>query len=269
MAADRIEHRQQGLALMDQEALRVKQIAGGLSETDWARPSNCPPWPVKFVFSHLVRGADGFRAIVDAGMQGETTFPGAPGDAEERMRALAELRPGELINEFEASQKRLRDRLAGLSEGELERYCPHRRGLQPAWWMVDQRLSELTFHGWDLDVSLGHEREVDATVADFLLPTLMERNLRTWYRAGPGGYGHFLIQSNGSGRPGWVVSPSDGGVAIERGSEGDPVIEADAAALIRFLYGRASAADLEKSGRLTVQGMRWRVDAWHEMFPSP
>lgn len=268
---EREARRDRGLALQDQVAGEIRGIASGLDEAAWQGPTNCPPWTVQMLIGHVARAGETFLTMVNRGLQGDTEIVQMSPEARaQREQEMASLQPADIIAMLDTNQAALSARLAGLNGDELERLCPHTRGLQPAWWFVDQRLAELAFHGWDLSVSLNREREIDTTVAQYLLPTLLERNIRTWYPNGSGGTGRWIIAASDVEGGRWLVEPTDGDLAIARSqTDGDVAIQGDAPALIRWLYGRADLEQLNRTGRVIIGGQRDRVVAWRQMFPSP
>ncbi|MFN0070752.1 MAG: maleylpyruvate isomerase family mycothiol-dependent enzyme [Chloroflexota bacterium] len=270
MASDREARRDQGLTLQDALTAEISATAESLSAEDWSRATNCPPWAVRDIVAHLTRGAETFAAMVDTGLRGERTFAVSVEAREQRQRELTSLSPTDLVATLKSAQSHLRSTLSNLTTDQLEVLCPHTRGLQPGWWFVDQRLSELAFHGWDLHHSIGREREIAPSVGQYLLPTLLERNLRTWHKPSPASYGQWVVQANDLENGAWLIEPDDGGVGINRrAAKGDITIEGDAAALIRWLYGRANLDELEQAQRVSIRGARLRLAAWKGMFPSP
>ena len=68
----------------------------------------------------------------------------------------------------------------------------------------------------------------------------------------------------------WLIQPSSDNVSIGRqAADGDVTIEGDAAALVRWFYGRADIMALEKQGRVRLQGARDHASSWHTIFPAP
>jgi uncharacterized protein (TIGR03083 family) len=270
MSKDVTARRDEGLRHQDTVMAQICETAGSLDEGGWGTPTNCPPWDVKLLIAHMTRGAESFMHIVTSGLQGVTDITTSREERERRQRELAGLSGSELLATFQTNQATLRDLMAGLSAEELGRPGRHPWAVQPLWWFVDQRLAELAFHNWDLDHSLGREREIDSDVARYLMPTIIERNVRAFHRPSPASYGHWVIRATDLENGSWLVEPDDGGVAITRkASEGDPVISSDSAGLIRWFYGRADLEQLEQAGRAAIEGARYRISAWKDMFPAP
>jgi uncharacterized protein (TIGR03083 family) len=269
MSTDREQHRAAALPLQTLLGERVITTARSLRPEQWDGPTNCPPWIVKTIVAHLVRNAEMFNVMLDTGLSGGQTFPQTPTEREERQKELAAMPSETLISTFETSHANLRDRLSRLTLSELEQPCPHPRWLMPAWWVVDQRVVELAFHSWDMDTSIGREAEIDGRVAQFMLPAILENNLPLFHRSSPAGRtwaihagemdgGHWLIQSSeGAAR----ISHEDGAAEVS--------ISGDAAALVRWLYGRADIPALESAGRINLEGDPDGMAAWRETFPSP
>ena len=183
MTSEHIRHRDEGLVLQRELMSSILTTGQVLDDEHWSRTTTCPPWSVRDLIAHLARGAETFSAMLEAGLRGERTLSISLEEREQRQRDLSALTERELLTTVRSSQEVLQEKLARLEGDALEALCPHTRGLQPAWWFVDQRLSELAFHGWDLHVSLGTEREIPPAVGRFLLPTLLTRNLPTWSKA--------------------------------------------------------------------------------------
>ncbi|MFN0072122.1 MAG: maleylpyruvate isomerase family mycothiol-dependent enzyme [Chloroflexota bacterium] len=262
--------RDQGLRYQDAVASSIAETAGALDRRGWATPTNCPPWDVTMLIAHMARGAESFMNIVQNGLQGVTEITQTREEREQRQAELASLSHADLLAAFQHNQRELRALLAGLSSGDLDRPGRHPWGLQPLWWFVDQRLAELAFHHWDLAHSLGRDREIDAEVAQHLFPTLIERNVKAFYRPVATNHAAWVIRANDLANGSWLVEPEVDGVTMTRKpAQGDSIIEGDAAALIRWFYGRASIDQLEQAGRVSVNGDRTGISSWHELFPAP
>jgi uncharacterized protein (TIGR03083 family) len=270
MSDDVVRHRDEGLRHQDTVTASIVATAGALDQAGWATATNCPPWDVTMLIAHMTRGAESFMTIVKNGLQGITELTQTAEERQRRQAELAALSSADLLATFGQNQQSYRALLAGISDSDLARPGRHAWGMQPLWWFGDQRLAELAFHNWDLHHSLGHEQEIDAKVARYLVPTIIERNVKAFYKASPTHSGHWVIRASDVKDGTWLVEPYAEGVAMTRGpAEGDVVIQGDAAALLRWLYGRADMKDLEHAGRSQVSGSRERVSAWADMFPAP
>jgi hypothetical protein len=157
---------------------------------------------------------------------------------------------------------------AGLSDAQLETVCFHRRGNRSIRWYAAHRLAEVTFHGWDLDVSLGHSASVPEKVARLLLPMLLESNVPRTYAAGlsdeRGRGERFLLAVADDPSLRWVVTiNSDALSVLPGGDSADLRITADAATLALLVYGRADLQSLKLGGDLSL------VDRFPRIFPRP
>ncbi|HEX3247078.1 MAG TPA: maleylpyruvate isomerase family mycothiol-dependent enzyme [Chloroflexota bacterium] len=264
------DHRDRAHALQDELFSEICSTIEGLSESDWQRLTNCPGWVVRDIVAHLARSGRTFAAMVDTGMRGESTFAMSQEDRERIERELAELSMAQLLDRLRSAHDELRSRLAELSGHALLTLCPHSRGLQPAWWFADQRLSELAFHGWDLYFSLGREREIAPSVGQHLLPTLLERNVPTWHKTDETDSPRFGIRAVDVADGTWQVVPSAPGAIVDRGcTDGDVTIQGPSAPLIRWLYGRAELEQLERVGIASIAGDRGLLGQWKALFPAP
>jgi uncharacterized protein (TIGR03083 family) len=263
-------HRDKAHALQDGLFSEIYSTVEELSESEWQRSTNCPEWVVRDIVSHLARSAGTFTAMVDTGLRGEKTFALTQEERDRRERELASLNASQLLETLRADQDMLKSRLASLSEDSLLTLCPHSRGLQPAWWFADQRLSELTFHGWDLYHSLDREREIAPSVGQHLLPVLLERNVPTWHKTDESGSPRFVVLASDVDNGAWEIAPTSPGANVTRGiSEGELTIQGPAAPLIRWLYGRAPLTELERAGTVSISGNPDLVGQWKLLFPSP
>jgi uncharacterized protein (TIGR03083 family) len=207
---------------------------------------------------------------MDAGTRGETTFAMTQEDRERIEREFAALSTPQLLAKLRENHDELRSRLIPLSGDALLAASPHTRGLQPAWWFADQRLSELAFHGWDLYHSLGREREIPAPVGQHLLPTLLERNVPTWHKTDEAGAPRYVVRATDIDDRSWQIVPAAPGATVTRGAtDGDLTIEGPSSPLIRWLYGRVSLDDLEKVRTISITGDRALLGEWKALFPNP
>ncbi len=271
MSDDVVRHRDEGLRHQDTVAAGIVGTTEKLDQAGWQTPTNCPPWDVTMLIAHMTRGAESFMNIVKNGLKGITDITQICRRASASpWQSWQRLSSADLLSTFQKNQQEYRSLLAGLSEDELSRHGRHPWALQPLWWFGDQRLAELAFHDWDLHRSLGREKEIDSGVATYLFPAVLERNVKTFHKPSPASYGHWVIRATDVEDGTWLVEPDDAGVAMSRRpADGDPVISGDAAALLRWFYGRASIDELEQAGRVSVGGSRFRASAWGQMFPAP
>jgi uncharacterized protein (TIGR03083 family) len=270
MAADLGALRDAAIPLQTAMGSAVLGFAGSLRAEQWDGPTNCPPWTVKTIFSHLVRNAEMFQLMLDSGQRGERVFPQTQDQREVRQRELAALSVDALTSTFAQGHEALRDRLAGLSADELSMPCPHPRWLMPASWILTQRLVELSCHFWDMESSVGRPAEIDGDVARYILPAIVGTNLPMFYQRDKAASGRWAIVATDLPDGTWIVEAAEGSVSVRQARDAAPVeILADSPALVRWLYGRASAAGLQSEGRMRVAGDGTLLHRWDEAFRAP
>ncbi len=230
-----------------------------LSPTRWNGPTNCPPWTVADLCTHMVTSGQGFVVSIRNGLTGSTEpVPRAPRDfsgPQEVAIALAEV-----TREFVGLY-------VGLSEEQLEMICFHRRGNRSVRWYAAHRLAELAFHGWDFHTSLHREAVLNEEVAELLLPTLLESNVPRTYAAG-------LSQERGTGEryllrsphAAWTVTIGPEDLQVMRGEfDADVAISGPANALALLVYGRTSLSDVA----LETKGEPAQIERFARIFPVP
>ena len=230
-----------------------------LSPEAWNGPTNCPPWTVADLCTHMVTSGQGFVASIRNGLAGSTQpVPRSPREFANAQEVAQALR--EVTREFVGLY-------VGLSEEQLETVCFHRRGNRSVRWYAAHRLAELAFHGWDLHTSLHRTAVLNEQVAELLLPTLLESNVPRTYAAG-------LSQERGSGEryllrcphAVWTVTIGPDELHVLRGeSAADATITAPAAALALLVYGRTTLFD----PRVHTEGNAAHLDRFSRIFPVP
>jgi uncharacterized protein (TIGR03083 family) len=230
-----------------------------LSADAWNGPSNCPPWTVSELCTHMVTSGQGFVGSIRNGLAGSVE-PGrrAPGDLGSPVAVATAL--SDVTREFLSLY-------IGLTESQLEMVCFHRRGNRSVRWYASHRLAELVFHGWDLHTSLHWEAVLNEDVAELLLPTLLESNVPRTYAAG-------LSQERGAGEryllrsphAAWtvVIGPDD--LQVTRGETTFGVsISGPAATLALLAYGRTPISNRA----LRVEGDPAQIERFARIFPVP
>jgi hypothetical protein len=217
--------------------------------------------------THIVGSGQGFVGNIRRGLAGSVEPPTGSAHAHEAGPTEAADALMALTGEFEALY-------GGLSDAQLDMLCFHRRGNRSVRWYEAHRLAEVTFHGWDLDVSLGREAALSTEVALLLLPTLLESNVPRTYAAGlsaeRGRGERYRLVASDDAASAWVVTISAEALEVTPGSsdgEGKPdlTITAPAATLALLVYGRA---DLRTCGA-ALEGDPHQVDRFATIFPRP
>jgi uncharacterized protein (TIGR03083 family) len=253
---------------------QLVHLIGGLTNGQWERSTNCPPWLVRDLAVHVVTSGRGHAASVERGLDGLTDppprtdldFSGA--DPPIVASALAHV-----TDDFEA----LYD---GLSQAQLETICWHRRGNRSVRWYAAHRLAEVAFHGWDLETSLDRSPAFDNDLAKLLLPTLLESNVPRTYAAGlsaeRGRGERYLLRVADEPSLTWLVTinrealdarrvgPTERHEDIPRPVQGELAVTASAGDLALLVYGRA---DLRRIAQL--DGHEPLVERFARIFPRP
>jgi uncharacterized protein (TIGR03083 family) len=251
------------LSAIRERSFSVETRVRSLSSEQWSASTNCPPWCVSDLATHIVTSGQGFVRNIQRGLLG--SVEPASGEVHALKGGPAEVADalGRVTDAFEA----LYD---SLSDAELETVCFHRRGNRSIRWYAAHRLAEVTFHGWDVDVSLGHTASVPGEVADLLLPTLLESNVPRTYAAGlsaeRGSGERFLLAVADDRMARWLVSIHADALSVKPGGqEADLTITTDASTLALLVYGRA---DLASCGA-TLGGDLSLVERFARIFPRP
>jgi uncharacterized protein (TIGR03083 family) len=250
------------LAALRQRSDELGQQIATLSPAEWDRATNCPPWLVHDLATHLVTSGEGFLRSIRNGLAG-TVEPPQPRAAEQSAsppEVAAAL--GRVTDEFESVY-------AGLTEAQLEIICWHRRGNRSIRWYAAHRLAEVSFHGWDLETSLGRPAQLSDTVAKLLLPTLLESNVPRTYAAGlsqaRGSGERYLLQVSDDPAASWLVTIDPDVLHVTRGAApADLSIAAPAADLALLVYGRAELTTFDG-----IDGDPALVDRFALIFPRP
>jgi uncharacterized protein (TIGR03083 family) len=251
------------LAALRQRSDELVATIAALTPSEWQAETNCPPWRVHDLAAHLVTSGEGFLRSIRNGLVGSVEPPQAR-HAEQAEAAPSDIAAalGRVTDEFGALY-------AGLSDAQLETICWHRRGNRSIRWYAAHRLAEVSFHGWDLETSLGRPTHLSDAVARLLLPTLLESNVPRTYAAGlsqeRGRGERYLLQVVGDPSASWLVTIEPESLLVMRGdAPADLRIVAPAAKLALLVYGRA---ELSSVGGL--EGDPALVERFTRIFPRP
>jgi uncharacterized protein (TIGR03083 family) len=250
------------LEAIRQRSSAISDAVRPLSDEQWNASTNCPPWRVCDLATHVVTSGQGFVRSIRRGLQGILEPAHVEAPAFDGPGAVAEAL-GNVTDEFEALY-------AGLSEAQLETVCFHRRGNRSVRWYAAHRLAEVTFHGWDLDVSLGRQASVRDEVGRLLLPTLLESNVPRTYAAGlsdeRGRGERYCLAVADDPAACWLVTIDADVLEVVRGGDAaDVTITADAATLALLVYGRADV----KTAGVQTSGDPALVERFARIFPRP
>ena len=247
----------------------IRAISGELSQqiaaipsVDWEGPTNCPPWTIRELATHMVTSGQGFVASVRNGLAGST---------EPLTRSTLEATdPQTLARALDLVTEEFVSLYEGLADEQLETVCFHRRGNRSVRWYAAHRLAELAFHRWDLETSLGGRPILDRGVARLLLPMLLESNVPRTYAAGlsaeRGRGERYLLQVPDEPDLQWTVKIDPDALSVTPGRGNvDATISAPAGALALLVYGRATLED----PRIRAEGDPEVLRRFQRVFPRP
>jgi uncharacterized protein (TIGR03083 family) len=255
------------LAAIRERSSGIAAVIGPLSEEAWLGSTNCPPWRVADLASHIVSSGQGFVRSIRRGLDGIVEPPPSS-------TGLADPEPATVAAALKLVTEEFESLYDGLSDAQLETVCFHRRGNRSIRWYAAHRLAEVSFHGWDLDVSLGRRASLTADVAQLLLPTLLESNVPRTYAAGlsdeRGSGERYLLALADDPDARWLVTIDADVLQVLRGGEaGELTITTDAANLALLTYGRVTLPALIDTRAGTVEGDLSLVDRFAKIFPRP
>jgi hypothetical protein len=229
---------------------------------------------VRQLTAHVVRQVDSYIGSVEAGRRGDLDAVEPRDQRAQILNRIASQQPSAILAEFRETVDRFEAWFGALSAEQLAVLGPHSHGPRSAAWFVEQRLSEVAFHGRDLALSLDQPAEIDPETARFLLPMLLEQNFPAIVaRDRTGGEGVYGLVVRGEPEAAWRLEFGPGSLTTTAGAAGaadaDAVFEADPAAFGLLIYRRASLEDLEQAGRLTVRGDRSAAARFMDLYGPP
>jgi uncharacterized protein (TIGR03083 family) len=131
-----------------------------LTPEAWDGPTNCAPWRVRDIAAHLVSSGEGFAASIRQALRGSTEQSISHEERDRRQAELVAADPATVARALSDITASFEAPFVGLDEAGLSAIGFHRRGNRPVRWFAAHRLAELSFHHWDLQLSLGHEPEL-------------------------------------------------------------------------------------------------------------
>jgi uncharacterized protein (TIGR03083 family) len=254
------------------EALGAELAA--MSPSTWESPTNCPPWLVRDLVSHVVSSGEGAAAAIRQGLAG-VIDAGITREARAELEAaLAAAGPAQVAVALAAITDQFAGLYTDLDEAGLSAICFHRRGNRPARWYAVHRLAEVAFHAWDLHLSLGETPDLSDDVAALMLPTLLESNAPRTYAAGltpqRGTGERYLLAVADAPTARWLVTVSPDALTAVRGdAPADLTITGSAAALALMVYGRRDLSALFQARAVWLDGDAALADRFALIFPRP
>lgn len=252
-------------------ARRVHENLAGvvrtLDEEQLARQSGCRDWDVAQVLGHLGSAAEIGVATIDAAVQGQQT-PGpefnppvwARWDALDRpARAHGFLRWGDqLLGRYEALDPTSR---IGLRIKMF--FLPEPIDLAT---LVGFRLSELTYHGWDVRVSFDSAATLFPPATELLVDRLGSMIGFFGHADGLGGREAAIAVETSEPSRSFGLEISDAVRLVDRLPDAKATLRAPAEAWLRLAVGRLAPEHTPKALTLTGDGLD--LDDLRRVFPG-
>jgi maleylpyruvate isomerase len=248
-------------------------LVSGLTDEEWRRPSNCPPWDVAKLCAHMTRNGESLLARVQAILgDDDTAPPDRPAMDAREVDLIAAGRDAMAAN-LTSTAAAFREIVEACSPAQLELVSRDRGGRsmlagRTLAWFATQRVSEVAFHSWDVRRSLGAEEPLEASLAEYLLEFMFAAGASVSVGRGSasGVAGAFRLVCRDSGRV-YRVTFGPNGRLVEADPYGpaDVSVEAGAGWLALAAYGRARLLPPEFS----VTGPRDAAERFAAAFGSP
>ena len=262
-----------------QLAANIRGYLGKLTPEHWELPSACSEWQVRDVVSHLIGGAERQAESMERGRGGDSNpsagfVPQVPADLSatnaqrdiDRRNQLA----GRVLETFDASYEKLHREFDSFGPGSWDTLAWHvRRGAMTAASYVELRIQELAIHDWDIRSAL----QPDVGLDPASVPVLLDMS--------PAWLGMCFRPSAKLSKPvvyGFEVGPAEPrkyrmsvtGDAFEmlpgQASQADLSLSTTAEQYLLFTYGRLTAAEGIRSGKLSVGGDTAHLDQFEVWF---
>jgi uncharacterized protein (TIGR03083 family) len=234
-------HPRRSLELLTPEVASLNGAIMALGGDQWQRPSNCGGWQVADLVAHVVRNGWSMLTFAQRALAGDPTpsFGAAVAHIQEEIKASG----ARAAAERQAREhEQFASLIGGLPDADLDKLAAHPAGQRPIAWACSQRLAEVAFHYWDLRRSLGHDGPLDADLASYLLPFMLDpAQTSIMVSAMPQGAPAETIRltstTDGSA---WRVTASPDGRVVEADPSGPVALSltAEAGWLALALYGR-------------------------------
>ena len=225
------------LALLKSELELLTERIARLTPEELDRPSNLAQWSVADLAVHVTRVCDSINLAVQRAMVSDKTpaFGEAARPREAEIRATG---PQGWADHGRACGQRIIETVSGLTDEQLERYTfPHPFGERSVRWFCTQLLTEVGFHRWDLDYSLGQRGPLSEALGAYVLPFMLDRDEPVFAaRRTLGGHEVYTLVSDGGS---WKITVTPEGTTSEPVTtpEGS-VISATPGWLCVAVYGR-------------------------------
>ena len=267
------------VAVAKRLAANIREYLGKLTPEQWKLPSACAEWQVRDVVSHLLGGAERQAESMARGRGGDSNPPAGfvppepallSANNSQRDIDRRDQLAGRILEAFDASYDGLHKEFDTFGAGSWETLCWHvRRGAMTAESYVELRIQELAIHDWDIRSAFQPGAGLDPDCLPILLD-MSPRWLGMCFRPSarlpkPVIYG-FSVD-------GGQLQMSVAGHTFEMGpagpndaSQADLTLMATAEHYLLFTYGRLTAAEGIRSGKLTVHGDTAHLDQFEVWF---
>ena len=270
---------QRRVGVAKQLAANIREYLGELTPEQWELPSACAEWQVREVVSHLLGGAERQAESMERGRGGDSNPPAgfvppepaviSATKAQRDIQRRSQL-AGNILEFFDASYERLHQEFDRFGDISWDTLCWHmRRGAMTAASYVELRIQELAIHDWDIRSALKPDAGLDPASVPVLLamsPTWLGMCFRPSaplpkpvvfsFEVGPEEPRQYRVSVTGDAFemvPGQALQP-------------DLSLAAAAEQYLLFTYGRLTAAEGIRSGRLSVRGDTAHLDRFEVWF---
>ena len=243
----------------------VVALCDGLSDEEWARPTDCPGWSVKDNVAHMI-GTERMLLGEQPAAAGDAS-PGAHvrndiGKANELWIATYRDRPGAaVLDEFRAVTARRLDALRALPAEEWDREGFTPEGPGPYRLFMAIRVFDCWYHDQDMREALGRPGYLDGPVADMSVARIPPKGLPYVVGKKAGAPAGSTVVFDVAGAPPTIAPvhvPPEGRAVLLDAAPADVsvTISLDRRTFARLAGGRWSGERARAEGALRVDGDR-------------
>jgi uncharacterized protein (TIGR03083 family) len=245
---------------------RLVQEFRNLPSTIWPAPSRCTGWSNAVVAAHLAFYARAYRDAIAKALDGNGGTPpltdGRPMTSEEFLACEHDARsasiqasPQSVCDELVASGEELIQTLSRVTSNDLGLPAYHYSGTYSVSTLIDWRIYELAFHGWDVRASADPDAEIRPELSHLTLGTT--RQLQQWLCAPDPSVEatcRFEVDSQV-----WTVRIANGKLEeVASSNAPDAIIRTDASTFLLLATLRQTRE--QRADRLAIEGSRERAE---------
>jgi uncharacterized protein (TIGR03083 family) len=252
------------IALFEDVWADIVALGDGLSEPEWATPTDCPGWSVKDNVAHMI-GTE--RMLL--GEQPEAT-PAAPaayvrndiGQANEQWIETYRARSGEeVLDEFRAITARRLDAMRVLTPDDWDREGFTPEGPGPYRQFMAIRVFDCWYHDQDIREALGRPGYLEGPVADLSLSRIPPKGLPYVVGKKAGAPPDTTVVFEVAGAPPLVAAvhvPPEGRAVVLDSPPAAPTVTLgmDRRTFARLAGGRWTGARARAEGVVSIEGDR-------------